>query len=200
MSIVDQYFTTSIDLASGGPQTQIFVGALQFAIPAQTAVILNYGQAQSITVVLSVDAQLGDTVINVNSFSLPVLIPAATLMRTQGLRTVIWKNLSTTAPLAGGNSGQLPVPDVDLVNFAITITGATGTSPGITFFVETLGNDNKWYVIYSTGLITTLVSTGTSIGPGMATPQLLTSNVRVRWVVSGTASPTVTFSGFMEGK
>lgn len=100
----------------------------------------------------------------------------------------------STAVTASGSSGPLAVGVLTQLAVDVDVTALSGTSPTLTIFVERQGADGNWYPIYSPSAINATGLTSTSIGPGLTTPALVTSTVRFRWVIGGSATPTVTFS------
>jgi hypothetical protein len=107
---------------------------------------------------------------------------------------VVWKQTAGTVVSASGDSGSLDVgPNTVLaVDLNVTNVGGTGT-PTMTLFLERLGADQVWYPVWSPSGITANGITSTTVGPGCSTNAIVTSTIRLRWVLTGT-SPVFTFS------
>lgn len=94
---------------------------------------------------------------------------------------------------ASGSSAPISVPAViRRLEFSLNVTALAGTSPTITIFVEGLDNEGQWYSLYAPTVISTVVETAQSIGPGLQTNTVIPDTIRVRWVIGGSAGQTVT--------
>lgn len=107
---------------------------------------------------------------------------------------------ASLAVTAGGvqmfpNNANFPTCTVD-----IDITVLSGSSPTLTVFLEREGADGVWYPIYSPSALNATGLTSTSVGPGCPTNAVLTSQLRFRWLIGGTSTPTVTFSVSIIGR
>lgn len=99
-----------------------------------------------------------------------------------------------------GESAALLVSGLTRVAFDVNVTTVAGTlSPAMTLHVDRMGADGIWYTIYSSPSITAARQVSTSIGQGMTVGQSLAAQLRVRWVITGTA-PGFTFSASLVGK
>jgi hypothetical protein len=104
-----------------------------------------------------------------------------------------------TAETASGVSAVLQAQALNYLAVDINVSTVTGTTPSCTFVVERQGADGNWYAIWTSSAVTAAGSTSTSIGPGCATDQVFTSNIRLRWTITGT-TPSFTFSASIIGK
>jgi hypothetical protein len=99
----------------------------------------------------------------------------------------------STGLTASGASAPINVPaSIRRLEFDLNISALAGTSPTITIFVEGLDNEGVWYSLYAPTVISTVVDTPQSIGPGMQTNTVIPDTIRVRWVIGGSAGQTVT--------
>ncbi len=81
----------------------------------------------------------------------------------------------------------------------VDLTAISGTSPTLTLFIERPGPDGNWDAIWSPTALTAVGGASTDIGPGCTTPAVITSLLRLRWVLAGT-TPSVTFSASVVGR
>lgn len=102
-----------------------------------------------------------------------------------------------TAITANGNAGPFDVSNCVEGLLVIDITAVSGTTPTINFFFETLDfQSGKYVAVPSAGTIAqqtgvaTIVAAITNFG----------ENVRLRYVIGGTASPTFTLGASFIGK
>lgn len=109
-------------------------------------------------------------------------------------------NQASAAQTASGVSAALAVRQTPTLAVDVNVTAVSGTSPTLTVFLERLGADGVWYPIWSPTVINAAGQTSTSVGPGCATAAVLTNQVRLRWVIGGSASPSVTFSASIIGR
>lgn len=97
---------------------------------------------------------------------------------------------------ANGNSGDLSIAGADEVVLLVNISAQAGTSPGIQLILELKGPDGIYYPIYTgTSITATGAQAPVFIGPGLPTNVILATDLcRLRWVIAGTSSPSVTAS------
>lgn len=108
---------------------------------------------------------------------------------------------ASTALTANGQSAPINVPaSVRRLEFNINITALSGTSPTITIIIEGQDENNVWYPLYSSAALAATGDTPQSIGPGMQTNTIITDTIRVRWVIGGSLTPTVTCSMSLIGQ
>ena len=98
-----------------------------------------------------------------------------------------------TAVTTSGSTNPLQINAFGALAVDVAVTALSGTSPGISYFLERQGADGAWYSVWAPTAITAVGTASTSVGPGCSTPEVLTNTVRLRWEVSGT-SPSFTFS------
>lgn len=108
-------------------------------------------------------------------------------------------DLASTAYTASGNSGPLQTGPLYTLAVDVNVTATSGTSPTLTLFLDRLGADGNWYPIWSPTAVTAAGVVSTSVGPGCATAEVPTNNIRLRWVLGGT-SPSFTFSASIIGR
>ncbi len=100
---------------------------------------------------------------------------------------------ASTGLTANGSSAPINVPaSIRRLEFDLNISALAGTSPTITIFVEGLDDEGVWYSLYAPTVISTVVDTPQSIGPGMQSNTVIPDTIRVRWVIGGSAGQTVT--------
>lgn len=83
------------------------------------------------------------------------------------------------------------------LRFDYNITALSGTTPGIQFIVETHHGDGNWVAVWTSAVIT---ATGTGfklMGPGYDSTWPGPA-ARVRYLISGTGGPSVTFSATLK--
>lgn len=110
--------------------------------------------------------------------------------------------LLSQASAAYTASGNLPpVLPVAYPTIAVdvNVSAVSGTSPSLSLFLERLGGDGVWYAVWSPTAITAVGAASTSVGPGCATQEVLTNQIRLRWAITGT-SPSFTFSVSIVGR
>jgi hypothetical protein len=108
---------------------------------------------------------------------------------------------ASTGLTAAGASQPISVPaSIRRLEFNLNISALAGTSPTITVFVEGQDNEGVWYSLYAPTVISTVVDTPQSIGPGMQTDTVIPDTVRVRWVIGGSAGQAVTCTMSLVGQ
>lgn len=105
----------------------------------------------------------------------------------------------SAAVTTSGNSGPLQTGPLYTLAVDVNVSAASGTSPTLTLFLDRLGADGVWYPIWSPTAVTAAGTLSTSVGPGCATAEVPTNNIRLRWVLGGT-SPSFTFSASILGR
>ena len=99
-----------------------------------------------------------------------------------------------TAVTTSGTTGPLSVPSAESeLAVDVNVSVVSGTTPTLDLYLEHLGADGVWYTTWHPTQITAVGTASTSVGPGAATPAVLTQTVRLRWAVGGT-TPSFTFS------
>jgi hypothetical protein len=101
---------------------------------------------------------------------------------------------------ASGNSDDLDVSLVKRIAFDANITAQSGTSPTVRFFIDRKATDGSYVQIYDSGVISTLTTVSTTIGPKCTVTEVLGTTVRARWTIGGSASPTKTFLLSIQGR
>lgn len=93
-----------------------------------------------------------------------------------------------------GDSGPLDFTAISSGFASIFVTGATGTSPSLTCYIDVQDASGHWYQIATIGAALTSGPNFTfgNFGPASGTGYVLTGVGRFRWVVSGT---TPSFTG-----
>lgn len=107
-------------------------------------------------------------------------------------------------PSASRNSGGTSLPfdtsRKSRVAVDVNVSAVSGTlSPSLRVFVDRLGADDQWYVIYASSSVTATSTMSTTIGQGMTVGQSLGAQCRFRWEITG-ANPNITFSASVVGK
>lgn len=100
-----------------------------------------------------------------------------------------------SAASASGTVGIGRIGALTSLDIGITVSAASGTTPTCTFFVEYLGADGNWYVVWKSSQITAAAVISASVGPGAKTPTASPpdATLRLRWAIGGT-TPSFTFS------
>lgn len=120
----------------------------------------------------------------------------------------LWKRLQTVAAATGsGDSGAFDTSRIGKACLDLnvkTITG--GTTPDITFFVDRLGGDDKWYPVAQTAALTATGQVSIEISDSLADGtdaqhMVFADQARVRWVFGGAVAATsISFSGSLYGR
>ena len=98
-----------------------------------------------------------------------------------------------TAVTTSGSTNPLQINAFGALAVDVAVSAVSGTSPSIALFLERQGADGNWYAIWAPTALTAVGTASTSVGPGLATPEVLTNTLRLRWEVTGT-SPNFTVS------
>jgi hypothetical protein len=113
----------------------------------------------------------------------------------------------SSAETAATGAPEFDTTLIQSVALDITVSALTGgTAPTITFFLERLGLDGKWYPIFSPTAVSAPGTISADIGAfslavATATHAVFTKKARLRWAFGGTANPTsVTFSASIVGR
>lgn len=108
---------------------------------------------------------------------------------------------ASAAQTAGGCTAPLPVAQgISTLAVNINVTALSGTSPTLTVFVEGQDANGVWYSLWAPSVINATGDTSTSIGPNCVTAVIVPPAIRFRWLVGGSATPTVTFSASIVGR
>lgn len=132
----------------------------------------------------------------------PSFTAAQELFRADGL-TLNSNSDIVTANVVNQVTGKTGVIDVSSVAnglLVVSVAGVSGTTPGLAVFFDVQDAFGNWALVSNATAISGAVlnSTGTVYGQ-ISNGYTLTYNGRIRWTVTGTASPTfsgVTFSLF----
>ena len=130
----------------------------------------------------------------------PVLVDSAgRVITAQQASTATLYTLASQTTSTNADSGSLDVTKYRETLVLCNITAATGTTPTIQFFVESLGSDGIWYAIYSSSTINGVATVVKSIGSGQSSATSLGNTIRLRWAITGT-TPSFTFSASIIAK
>ena len=98
-----------------------------------------------------------------------------------------------------GVSANLPVAGYRELLVEANVTAVAGTTPTLTFALDSLGADGVWYTLWTSAAVTAMGQTVTHLGVGAATNVAFGATVRLRWTMGGT-TPSFTFSVSIIGK
>lgn len=96
-----------------------------------------------------------------------------------------------SAETSNGNSDTFQQPDLALVGLFVNVTNVSGTLPSITVTLQHSPDGTTWYNVGS--ICVTRTTTGASSSSPVALA-LLSDYLRICWSISGTDSPSFTFS------
>jgi len=106
---------------------------------------------------------------------------------------------ASAAQTANGMSANLPVAGFRELLVAANVTAVAGTTPTLTFALDSLGADGVWYTLWTSAAVTAVGQTVAHLGVGAATNVAFGATVRLRWTIGGT-TPSFTFSASIIGK
>ncbi len=104
-----------------------------------------------------------------------------------------------TAYTASGTSGPIAVGPLTTLAVDVTVSAASGTSPTLALYLDRQAADGNWYVLWTGTKLTAAGVASASVGPGCSTAAVVTSYVRLRWVIGGT-TPSFTFGASIFGR
>jgi hypothetical protein len=107
--------------------------------------------------------------------------------------------IPSQARTVSGQAGPVVVDGISELAIDLNVSAVSGTTPTLQFILERLGADGVWYSLWTSAVITAITQVSESAGPGEQINQLITSQMRLRWVIGGT-TPSFTFSGSVIGK
>lgn len=102
-------------------------------------------------------------------------------------------DLAAAPHTTSGELDCLPLGELTTLAVDVNVTAVSGTTPTLDVFLERQGADGVWYQVWHPTQIIAVGQASTSVGPGAATPAVLTSKLRLRWAIGGT-TPSFTFS------
>ena len=97
-----------------------------------------------------------------------------------------------------GNSADLDVAAFRELAVDANVTGITGASPTVQFFIDRKGVDGIYYQIWDSATLNAAGVASDSIGSGLNRAQSIGTAVRFRWILTG--GGTVTFSASLMAK
>ncbi len=106
---------------------------------------------------------------------------------------------ASAAQTANGVSANLSVIGYRELLVAANVTAVAGTTPTLTFALDSLGADGVWYTLWTSVAVTAVGQTVAHLGVGAATNVAFGATVRLRWTIGGT-TPSFTFSVSIIGK
>lgn len=111
--------------------------------------------------------------------------------------------LATIAPgtviTAAETIENFDTPAIWTVMVGLNITAVSGTSPSLQPYVEVLGSDGVWYVVWKPSALTAAGQSIATIGPDSGTECVWSGSARLRLEVTGT-SPSFTMSATVIGQ
>jgi len=102
-------------------------------------------------------------------------------------------NQASAAQTASGMSAALTVAGYRELLVAANVTAVAGTTPTLTFALDSLGADGVWYTLWTSAAVTAVGQMVAHLGVGAATNVAFGATVRLRWTIGGT-TPSFTFS------
>lgn len=108
-------------------------------------------------------------------------------------------DISQTAVASYAGSGEVSVGKFRELALDVNLTALTGTTPTFQVFVDRLGADGVYYVIYTGASLNTPGTVTASLGVGASTNVSFGYAVRVRIAIAGT-TPAATFTASLIGK
>lgn len=121
------------------------------------------------------------------------------------MASVLWSQSSSAISTSGESSpytvGSPSGSASNYLQFDLVPSGSTGSSPTLDYYVERLLPDNlTWVTVYHTQVTNSLTAVTQSIGPGCTTNYAASAGTfRVRWVIGGSANPSITLVGSLVG-
>jgi len=106
---------------------------------------------------------------------------------------------ASAAQTTNGVSTNLPVAGYRELLVAANVTASAGTTPTLTFALDSLGADGVWYTLWTSVAVTAVGQTIASLGVSATTNVAFGATVRLRWTIGGT-TPSFTFSVSIIGK
>lgn len=91
---------------------------------------------------------------------------------------------------ASGNSDPITIGRADRVLAFVQVGSPTGSSPTLNVVVETREPSGVWLPVITLTQLTAASYTYAAAGPGTANTYVLGDQVRFRWTLGGTSTPT----------
>lgn len=95
-----------------------------------------------------------------------------------------------TTVTTNGNSDTINLGHASRILASVTVGTPTGTSPTLDVVVETLDPIGHWLPVATLTKLTAAAFTYAPTGPGTANTYVLGNEIRFRWTIGGTDTPT----------